>query len=74
VGQANIFYRFEWLADTLFFGGGVILYTIKSMAMTGGIPCMKSITAFIMFMAAMVSKDTVSMMVMGYNVMAKVSQ
>jgi hypothetical protein len=74
VGQVNIFYRFEWLADTLFFGGGVVFYTIKSMAMTGGITCMKSIFTLIMFMAAMVSKDTVSMMVMGNNVMAKVSK
>ena len=73
-GRADIFYRSEWFADTLFFRRREVFYTIECMTMTGGIPCMKSIAAFIMCMASMVSKDTVSMMVMGNNVMAKVSQ
>jgi hypothetical protein len=42
------------------------------MAVTGRIPCMKSITAFIMFMASLVRKNAVNMMVMGYNVMSQV--
>ena len=70
---AKVFSRLERLKKILFLRSRIVIYPVESMAMTGGIPWMKSRFVSISIAAALMSKNAVKMMVMRDNIMSQVS-